>query len=111
MHREFNRAISRLVKLCCCLWLSGLALSVHGATVVEVEAVIEQSEQALQKARAAEHAWNVTETYLLEAREKLVEQELDAAMEAAQHALLTANKAVEQATAERSAWQARVPAL
>ncbi len=113
MLRQLMNIKHSLGSLLCAISLVGFAMSAHAATatVAEVEAVIEQSVQTLQEARAAEHAWNITEVYLSDAREKLAAKELNSAMKAAQRALLTANKAVEQATAERSAWQARVPTL
>jgi uncharacterized protein (UPF0332 family) len=97
----------------CCLVFSGTSTSLYAAEAssVEVQALIEQARRSLEQARKAGHAWTITETYLADAEKNLADGEVEAAMAAAQRALLTSNKAVEQAGAERSAWQARVPTL
>ena len=94
------------------LW-TGVPLAVHGAEVsaAEVKAVIKQARQSLKQARELGHAWTVTPTFIERAQSELASGQLDQAMATAQRALLTADKAVEQAGSEQTAWQARVPTL
>jgi hypothetical protein len=94
------------------LW-TGAPLAVHAAEVstAEVNAVIKQAGQSLKQARELGHGWTVTPTFIERAEAELAAGQLDQAMATAQRALLTADKAVEQARSEQAAWQARVPTL
>jgi hypothetical protein len=94
------------------MW-TAVPLAVHGAEVsaAEVNAVIKQARQSLNQARELGHGWTVTPTFIERAQSELAAGQLDQAMATAQRALLTADKAVEQAGSEQTAWQARVPTL
>jgi hypothetical protein len=94
------------------LW-TGVAWIAHadGASAGEVRAVIKQARQSLQQARDLGYGWTVTPTFIEGAETELAAGQLDRAMTTAQRALLTADKAVEQARSEQTAWQARVPSL
>ena len=92
---------------------AGIPLAAYADEVsaVEVEAVIKQARQSLKQARELVHGWTVTPTFIERAESELAAGQLDQAMATAQRALLTADKAVEQAGSEQTAWQARVPTL
>ncbi|MBT4522248.1 MAG: hypothetical protein HOC23_19795, partial [Halieaceae bacterium] len=70
---------------------------------------IERAQQSLNKATELGHAWSVTPTLIDAAEAELAARRPDAALVAAQRALVTANAAIAQAKSEQSAWQARVP--
>lgn len=91
-----------LPTLCFCL-AAGTAM----ADEQQVMATLEQAE--LQHARAVEleHAWSTTTTLMDEARSALASGDVEAAQSLAERALLTANKAIEQAETERAAWRER----
>ena len=95
--------------------LLGLCSAVaHGEGKVSaknVSAVIMHAVEVQQQARSAGHGWTITADYISQAESELASGEMDAAMAAAERALLTASKSVEQAETEKSAWQARVPTL
>ena len=97
------------------LWLVAGAVAGHAASVsaLDVSAVIELAATTQQRARDAGHGWTITEDYLSAARSQLAQNERDAALASAQRALVTANRAIEQAgnEARASTWQPRVPTL
>ncbi len=94
------------------LWAgSPWAAHADAVSVAEVEAVIKQARQSLERARELGHAWTVTPTFIEGAETELAAGQLDQAMATAQRALLTADQAVQQARTEQTAWQARVPTL
>jgi 3-hydroxyisobutyrate dehydrogenase-like beta-hydroxyacid dehydrogenase len=90
---------------------SAVAHSEATASAENVSAVIEHAVEMQQQARSAGHGWTITADYISQAKSDLLSGDLDSAMAAAERALLTASKSVEQAEAEKSAWQARVPTL
>jgi hypothetical protein len=106
--------VKRLVigSLLVSLW-TGFPLAAHADEVsaAEVKAVIKQATQSLKQARELRHGWTVTPTFIERAESELAAGQLDQAMATAQRALLTADRAVEQAGSEQTAWQARVPTL
>ena len=75
-----------------------------------VAATIAQAQQKQEQARDKQYAWSVTNDYIAEARKLLEAGDVDAASEAAQRALKSAEASLEQAATEPQAWQARVPA-
>jgi hypothetical protein len=94
------------------LW-AGLPWAAQADTVsaAQVTAVIKQARQSLEQARELGHGWTVTPTFIEGAEAEMAAGQLDQAMATAQRALLTADRAVEQARSEQAAWQARVPTL
>ena len=90
---------------------AGASQAAATSSVNDVKAMIEQATRSQQQARAEGHGWTITATYIDQAKTELAANRLDSAMAAAQRALLTANKSLEQAASEETAWQARVPTL
>ena len=109
---NFGKSMKQLIIGSAMLGLcSAVAHSEAKASVENVSAVIEHAVEMQQQARSAGHGWTITADYISQAESELASGEMDAAMAAAERALLTASKSVEQAETEKSAWQARVPTL
>ena len=90
---------------------SAVAHGEGNVSAENVSAVIKQAVEVQHEARSAGHGWTIAADYISQAKSVLVSGEMDAAMVSAKRALLTASKSMEQAEAEKSAWQARVPTL
>ena len=89
--------------------LAGFLLQPAVAADEAVEQVLAKAETTLQAARNAGSAWTSTDKLMAEARDALAAGDGEAAMELAQRALLTAERALEQPQLDANAWQARVP--
>lgn len=74
-----------------------------------VAAMIERAEAKQEEARHQRHAWSSTNDYIAEARALLDAGEVGPAEAAAQRALKSVNASLQQAAAESTAWQARIP--
>ncbi|MEH6611294.1 MAG: hypothetical protein V7696_18120 [Halioglobus sp.] len=83
----------------------------HATSVDDVTKIIEQAVHSQSQARSEGYGWTITATYIDQAKSKLAAGQTDSAMATAQRALLVANKSLDQARAEKTAWQARVPTL
>ena len=90
-------------------FLAGLCFGAGAvADQATVEDTLARAEVAHEQALALEHGWSVTRPLMDEARAALAAGDDAAALAAAERALLTAEKSLEQAHAEADAWQGRV---
>ena len=71
--------------------------------------IIAQAQAALAESTVLSHAWSVTQPLIDEAQSALQAGEDERARELAERALATAEASVEQAKAELTSWQSRVP--
>ncbi len=87
----------------------GLCLSACAAADrAVVEDTLERAEAVYERALALEHGWSVTRPLMDDVRAALAAGDEAAALVAAERALLTAEKSLEQALAEAEAWRDRV---
>ncbi len=98
------------------LFVSALVLNLPAAAAAaaaaddraDVEATLARAASAHEQAMALEHGWSVTQPFIDEARAALDAGDMERAAAAADRALLTAEKSLEQARVEAQAWQDRV---
>ena len=84
------------------------AVAAHAADAESVEAILEQAQAVHGQALALEHGWSVTQPFIDDARAALAAGDEDSARALAERALLTAEKSLEQAKTESTAWKERV---
>ena len=90
--------------------VAGIALAptLRAAEPADIEATLARAAETYALALAREHGWSVTQPLIDEARSALEAGDLDTAAAAADRALLTAQKSLEQARAEAEGWRERI---